>query len=329
MDFNSLKVVVTGASGFIGSHLAERLTIEGADVRCFVKYNSRNSIGNLEYVESAVRKNLKITFGNVEDPILVKRLIDGADIVFHLASLIGIPYSYIANYSYVQTNVLGTLHVLQACREHSVSRLVHISTSEVFGSGQYFPMDELHPLNAQSPYAASKIAADKLVQSFICSYDLPAVIIRPFNTFGPRQSSRAIIPSIVSQLFRDDELHVGTLSAVRDFTFVDDIVSGIVAAGIRDQILGEEINLGTGRGVQIKELVDKCVEITGCQKKVRQTSERLRPPKSEVMKLICNATKARSLLDWSPSFTVERGLVLTASFIKNNLSSYQDVGFAI
>ena len=278
-DFwNGKKVLVTGADGFIGSHLAERLGKEGAQVRAFVYYNSFGRWGWLDETEPCLMKNLEIFAGDIRDPNRVMEAVKGQETVFHLASLIAIPYSYHAPDSYVQTNVGGTLNVLNACRTVEVDRLVHTSTSEVYGTAQYVPIDEKHPLQGQSPYSATKIGADMLAESFCRSFNLPAVIMRPFNTYGPRQSARAVIPTILSQLYEGSkQIKLGALHPTRDFNFVEDIVSGFLALAEADAVVGRVLNVGSGKEISIGDLVDLLFRITGKAAEVICEEERFRP----------------------------------------------------
>jgi NAD dependent epimerase/dehydratase len=321
MDWQSKKVLVTGAGGFIGSHLTEALLKVGAQVTALVHYNSRNSWGNLELLPPELLKKLTIVSGNIEDSGLVNRAVRGQQIVFHLAALIAIPYSYHAPLSYVRTNVEGTLNVLEAAREFEVERVIHTSTSETYGTAIYTPIDEKHPMQGQSPYSASKIGADKIAESFSLSFNTPVVTLRPFNTFGPRQSARAVIPTIISQLLARDFVKLGSLDPVRDLNFVEDTVHGYLLAAEASRAPGEVINIGSGRGVTIGELLEIIQSIMGIRKPVVLDDQRIRPPKSEVFRLICDASKARDILGWQPAFTLEDGLRRTVEFI----SAHQDL----
>ncbi len=320
--YEGARVFVTGAGGFIASHLVEQLVLQGASVRAFVRYNSRADIGLLRYIPEPTLRKVEICFGDLRDYDAIIHAVRGMDIVFHLGALIAIPYSYLHPREVVETNVLGTLNILQACRENKVERLVHTSTSEVYGTGRYIPMDEGHPLHAQSPYAASKIAADKLAESFYCTYDLPVVTIRPFNTFGPRQSARAVIPTIISQALAGQEIHIGNLTTKRDFTFVLDTVRGFLLAGSIPGIEGETFNLGTGKEISVGEVITLIAGILGKELMVEQDPERFRPDKSEVMRLLSDFSKAQESLGWSPQWTFEEGLKQTVEWIRENLSNY-------
>lgn len=307
-------VLVTGAGGFIGSHLAEELARRGAKVRAFVHYNSRGSHGWLDETEPELKRGIEIAAGCITDAGRVRDAMRDCEIVFHLAALIGIPYSYSAPASYVQTNVVGTMNVLDACREYGISRLVHTSTSEVYGTAQYAPIDEKHPLNAQSPYAATKTAADQLVLSYECTFGIPAVVVRPFNTFGPRQSPRAIIPTVLGQLLAGaDEIRVGSLHPTRDFNFVSNTVDGFIAAAEapENSVIGEVFNLGSGREISIGDLIPLCMKVAGREARIVSQAERVRPGKSEVERLIADATKAERVLGYKPRVGLEEGLRLT------------------
>lgn len=313
--FEARKVLVTGATGFIGSHLVERLIALGSKVRAMSHYRSDPTLHNLEYLTEEQLEKLEIVRGNIEDPFFVRAAVEGCDTVFHLAALIGIPFSYVAPSSYIKTNIGGTLNVLEACRAGVVGRLVHTSTSECYGTAQYTPIDEAHPLQGQSPYAASKIGADKLVESYYDSFDLPAVILRPFNTFGPRQSYRAVIPAIISQLLGGSQtIKLGALDPVRDLTFVSDTVNGFLLAAASTTAVGQEINLGVGKGISIGDLVEKIFRIFGRKARIELDEKRLRPEKSEVDELISNNKKAAKLLDWRPEISLDDGLVRTLNF---------------
>ena len=324
MNIKSKNVVITGAGGFIGSHLTEELVRRGANVKAFVHYNSRNAWGLLELLEEDVLDEVEVVAGDITDPFFVKTATKDADIVFHLAALIGIPYSYIAPESYINVNIKGTLNVLQAGLDNEVEKIVHTSTSETYGTADYVPIDELHPLKGQSPYSASKIGADKMAESYYRSFDLPVTTIRPFNTFGPRQSARAIIPTIISQALTMDEVHVGSLSPVRDLTYVKDTVNGFIEIGISEKTIGEVINIGRGSGVTIGELLQKILRILGNEDmRVVEDADRVRPDKSEVMELICDNSKAKQLLGWSPHNTLDDGLAETIEWMRRYTNLYK------
>lgn len=317
------KVLVTGAGGFIGSHLVEELIRQGYSVRAFVHYNSRNSWGWIEELNSTIQDNLEMFPADIRDPFVVKKAIQGCSTVFHLAALIAIPYSYIAPGEFIETNIKGTLNILQASLEEKVNRVIHTSTSEVYGTAQYVPIDESHPLQGQSPYSASKIAADKLAESYYLSFGLPVTTIRPFNTYGPCQSARAIIPTVVTQALSEKEIVIGSLSPIRDLTYVLDTVSGFLKASQVEGSIGQVINLGSGKGISIGELVKKILNILKIDKPVIQDKKRFRPEKSEVLKLIANNKKAREVLDWKPTISFDEGLLKTINWLKQNLHFYK------
>jgi NAD dependent epimerase/dehydratase len=319
----STKVLVTGAGGFIGSHVAERLVREGFRVRAFVHYNSANYWHHLERVEPDIRREVEVFSGDIADPFAVDEAVRGCEIVFHLAALVAIPYSYLAPAAYVSANVTGTLNVLQACRRHRVARLLHTSTSEVYGTAQRVPIDEAHPLVGQSPYSASKIAADQLAESFWRSFKLPLTIVRPFNTYGPRQSARAVIPTIICQALANRTIRLGSLAPVRDFTYVEDTAAGFLAAAGSNAVLGETINLGVGRGVTIGELVAIIGNLLGRELPVQTDDQRLRPPDSEVMRLISNNDKCRRLTGWAPTVPLETGLAKAIDYVRAHPDDYK------
>jgi NAD dependent epimerase/dehydratase len=310
MDASQQTVLVTGAAGFIGSHLVAHLVHCGHRVRAFVRYNARQEVGHLAALGPDVRQQVEVFAGDLTDPTSVLRAMAGCQRVLHLGALIGIPYSYHAPAHYVATNVQGTLHVLEAARQVMPQRVVHVSTSEVYGTAQYSPMDEAHPLQAQSPYAATKIAADKLAESYARSFDLPVVTLRPFNTFGPRQSSRAVIPALLGQALWAPRIRVGDLSPVRDFVYVADTVTGMTAAAFTPDLSpGEVIHLGTGHGHRIQAVLQWVLAATGRKEEdvVRET-QRMRPPQSEVWRLVADARKAQTRLGWHPQVAFEDGL---------------------
>ena len=307
--------MVTGADGFIGSHLVERLVVEGAHVRAFCHYNSRGSLGWLDESDARVRSAIDIRLGDIRDAGFVAASMTDVEIVFHLAALIAIPYSYAAPQSFIDTNVTGTLHVLEAARRVGVGQVIQTSTSEVYGTPLTLPIIETHALNAQSPYAASKIAGDQLALAFHRTYDVPITVIRPFNTYGPRQSARAVLPSIIEQLLGGvDEVHLGRLDPRRDMTYVEDTVDGFVLAALVAPGAGEVIQLGTGRDVSIAELFEIVRGIIGSDATVIEDRERVRPDASEVQVLRSDPEKARRMLGWSPSHTLEEGLAATVAW---------------
>jgi len=324
MSWNGKRVLVTGAGGFIGSHLAEELVRQGASVRALLHYDSRPQRSNLELADPKLVAQVEILTGDVADPHFMMRAVKDCEVVFHLAALIGIPFSYVAPSAYVQTNIIGTVNVMEACRLHQTPRLVHTSTSECYGTAQYTPIDEKHPLQGQSPYSASKIAADKLAESFFLSFNLPVTVVRPFNTYGPRQSARAIIPTILSQLLSDrKKLRIGAADPIRDMNYVDDTVAAFLAAASSEKTLGEVINAGSGRGVSVGQLAELAMLVTGRTVPIEVDSARQRPSGSEVWKLIASNEKAKMLMDWSPKISLEEGIERTARFIKDHLSLYR------
>lgn len=324
MNWAGLRVLVTGAGGFIGSHLTEELARRGARVRALVRYNSRNHWGFLEGLPQDLARHVEVVSGDVADSYCVDRVVEGREVVFHLAALIGIPYSYQAPESYVSTNVSGALHVLEACRAHGVRKLVHTSTSEVYGTARYVPIDEEHPLQGQSPYSASKIGADQLALSFHRSFGLPVAICRPFNTFGPRQSARAVLPTIVAQLLQGAAvLRLGSLTPVRDFTYVSDTVAGFLAIAASKRSIGEVINLGAGRGRTVRDAGEIAMRLIGCRAAFRRDAARVRPPGSEVLRLISDNRKARRLLGWRPAVAFEEGLRRLVAHVRASPGQYK------
>ena len=319
MKLTQKRVLVTGAGGFIGSHLAERLATEGCHVVAMIHYDSRSGRSNLDFVDPKVLGQIEVIAGDIRDPHFMVRAVAGCDIVFHLAALVGIPYSYVAPTSYVETNIQGTLNVLQACRDKEVERVIHTSTSECYGTAQYTPIDERHPLKGQSPYAATKIGADKLAESFYLSYGLPVTTIRPFNTFGPRQSGRAVVPAILGQLLSGSrELRLGALSPVRDLNYVTNTVDGFLALARSDRTKGKVFNIGSGNGVSISDVVRLALKVVGRRVPVRRDMSRIRPRLSEVRALIADTAAARRLTGWHPRISLEEGLHKTAQFLKAN-----------
>jgi dTDP-glucose 4,6-dehydratase len=327
LTWSGKKVVVTGAGGFIGSHLVEALVAAGVETTAMVRYNSGSLIGNLAFMDVEARKTVRVVSGNVEDSDFVFRTIKGHDIVFHLAALIAIPYSYEAPRSYVRTNIEGTLNVLEAARCYDVARVVHTSTSEVYGTALTTPIDERHPLQGQSPYSASKIAADKLAESYYRSFGTPVTTLRPFNTFGPRQSARAFIPTIVSQALERDKIRLGALTPERDMTFVSDTVSGFIAAATTPGIEGMTINLGSGKTYSVGWFATRILDLMAVDKPIVQEEQRLRPALSEVMKLVSDNTRARDIMGWSPKVSLDDGLRRTVEFVQTYRSFYQTDGY--
>jgi dTDP-glucose 4,6-dehydratase len=317
------KVLVTGAAGFIGSHLVETLLKEGASVTAFIRYTSTGSIGMLEEIPIDKLEKVELYFGDLRDPYAVREALKGKDTVFHLGAVISVPYSYIHPREVIEVNVLGTLNILEASREFKIPNIVVVSTSEVFGTALYTPIDENHPRRGQSPYAASKISADEISRSFHLTYELPVKIIRPFNTFGPRQSQRAVISTIIVQALKGEEVKLGNLESVRDFTYVSDTVKGILLCGEKEDAIGRDINLGTGRGYRIRDVAERIFRILGTDKKIIVERERLRPEDSEVEKLIASNALASSLLGWKPEVDLDEGLRLTIDWIKDHIDFYR------
>jgi NAD dependent epimerase/dehydratase len=322
-ELKGKKVLVTGAGGFIGSHLTERLVRDGASVRALVHYNSRNDWGLLEMLAPEVLKNVEIFTGDVQDPFSVRKAVKGTDLVFHLAALIAIPYSYNAPQSYVTTNVQGTLNVVQACLDENVGKVVHTSTSETYGTALYAPIDEKHPLQGQSPYSASKIGADKIAESYYLSFGLQAATIRPFNTYGPRQSARAVIPTIISQVLSGGPLKLGSLHPTRDLNYVEDTVDGFIKVAQSDKSAGQVINVGSGSEISIGELAKKIMKIIGAEVEIITDDQRIRPEKSEVGRLLCDNSKARELTGWQPRVGLDEGLKRTVEWVRENRSHYK------
>jgi NAD dependent epimerase/dehydratase len=317
------RVAVTGAAGFIGSHLVDALARAGATVTAITRYNSSSSIGNLEFLDRDVRGVLKIAAGNIEDNDFVYQALEGQDVVLHLGALIAIPYSYEAPRSYVRTNIEGTLNVLQAGRRNAIGRIVHTSTSEVYGTALRAPIDEEHPLQGQSPYSASKIGADKLAESFFRSFGVPVVTLRPFNTYGPRQSARAFIPTIISQAVERDEIRLGSLTPERDMTYVSDTVAGFMAAGSQPGIEGMTINLGTGETYSVGWFAKRILSLMEVDKPIVSDAERMRPDQSEVLKLVSDNRLARRALGWEPRMEIDQGLMRMIEFVRSNPGFYQ------
>jgi NAD dependent epimerase/dehydratase len=317
------KVLVTGAGGFIGSHLVEALARRGARVTAMVHYDARPDLSNLELVSGDVRSSIEVVSGDIQDPYFVASAVRGQEIVFHLAALIAIPFSYVAPASFVATNVNGTLGVLEACRRHGTARLVHTSTSETYGTAQYTPIDEKHPLQGQSPYSASKIAADKLAESYHLSFDLPVATIRPFNTYGPRQSARAVIPTIISQALSSPTIRLGSLSPTRDLNFVLDTVEGFIAVAESEAAVGQVVNVGSGSAISIGELANVILRLMGVEREIVTDEQRIRPEKSEVLTLLCDPRKAAAVAGWRPRHTLEQGLAATIEFVRQHATRFR------
>jgi dTDP-glucose 4,6-dehydratase len=321
------RVLITGAGGFIGSHLAERAAQLGAHTRCLVRYTSHGSPGWL--AASTRRSELEIVYGDIRDYESVVRAAEGMDIIFHLAALVGIPYSYHSPRSYVQTNIQGTLNVLEAARRFGTERLICTSTSEVYGSALHVPMDERHPLQAQSPYSATKTGADKLAESYYRSFGLPVSIARPFNAYGPRQSTRAVIPTIVTQALAQSPVKLGNLDTTRDFTFVSDTVEGFIAIAERPETIGKTLNIGSGTQTSIRELTEVIFGLTGVNRPIQIEEQRLRPDASEVDRLCADSTLLKQLTSWAPQVTLREGLAQTIDWIRQNPGSHVIGSYAI
>lgn len=318
------KILVTGADGFIGSHLTEELVKQGFDVKAFSLYNSFNTWGWLDTLPQDIMENVEVFTGDVRDPNGVREAMKGTDAVFHLAALIAIPFSYHSPDAYVDTNIKGTLNVLQAAKQLDLDKVLITSTSEVYGTAQYVPIDESHPYQGQSPYSATKIGADRLAESFYRSFGLPVAIVRPFNTYGPRQSARAVIPTIITQLLAGkEEIRLGSLTPTRDFNFVKDTAQGFIEIYRSDKTVGEEINIATQNEISIGELAEELIKQTNPQAKIVCDEERLRPEKSEVNRLLGSNEKIKMLTDWEPRFTFEEGLAQTIDFFRDNLEKYK------
>lgn len=314
-------VLVTGADGFIGSHLTELLLAEGYRVRALSQYNSFNNWGWLERINNP---SLEVVCGDVRDPDFCRHITRGCEIVFHLAALIAIPYSYVAPDSYVDTNIKGTLNICQAARDCGVKRLLVTSTSEVYGTAQYVPIDEKHPYQGQSPYSATKIGADRLAESFYRSFELPVTIVRPFNTYGPRQSARAVIPTIVTQLLSGkQEIKLGSLTPTRDFNYVKDTAHGFIEIYKSDQTIGEEINIATQQEISIGQLAEELIRQINPGAKIVCDEQRLRPEKSEVNRLLGCNEKIRRLTQWRPEYTFEQGIAETIAFLRDHMEQYK------
>ena len=318
------QILVTGADGFIGSHLVEKLVSEGREVRAFVYYNSFNTWGWLDTLPKDVMSHVEVFTGDIRDPNGVREAMKNCDAVFHLAALIAIPFSYHSPDSYVDTNIKGTLNILQAARDLGVSRVLVTSTSEVYGTAQYIPIDEKHPYQGQSPYSATKIGADRLAESFYRSFDLPVTIVRPFNTYGPRQSARAVIPTVITQLLAGQtEIKLGSLTPTRDFNYVKDTANGFYQIFKSDKTIGEEINIATQQEISIGELAGELIRQINPVAKIVCDEQRLRPEKSEVNRLLGCNEKIRRLTTWEPQYTLEQGLAETITFLRDNLHKYK------
>ncbi|MTK11390.1 MAG: NAD-dependent epimerase/dehydratase family protein [Clostridiaceae bacterium] len=324
MNLKGKKVLVTGSEGFIGSHLTERLVELGVDVTALVQYNSFNNWGWIDTFDKKVKNSINVVTGDIREYDGMKRIIKSQDIVFHLAALIAIPYSYLSPMAYVRTNVEGTTNVLEACREYDVEKIVHTSTSETYGTALYVPIDEKHPMQGQSPYSASKIGADKIAESFYKSFNMPVATIRPFNTYGPRQSARAVIPTIISQILAGKtEIKLGSLTPTRDFNYVKDTTEAFIKVAESDKTIGEVINAGSNYEISIGDTVKKIIDIIGKDIKIICDEERIRPDKSEVNRLWADNSKIKKLTEWEPKYSLEEGLKETVDWIKDNMKYFK------
>ena len=324
MDLKGKKVLVTGSEGFIGSHLTERLVEMGADVTALVQYNSFNNWGWIDTFNEEIKKSIKVVTGDVREYDGMKKIIKGQEVVFHLAALIAIPYSYLSPMAYVRTNVEGTTNVLEACREYNVQKIIHTSTSETYGTALYVPIDEKHPMQGQSPYSASKIGADKIAESFHKSFDMPIATIRPFNTYGPRQSARAVIPTIISQILSGKtEIKLGSTTPTRDFNYVKDTTEAFIKIAQSDKTIGEVINASTNHEISIGDLVNKIVKLSGKNVNIICDEERLRPENSEVNRLWGDNQKIKKLTDWQQKYSLDDGLFETIKWIEKNMNYFK------
>jgi NAD dependent epimerase/dehydratase len=324
------RILITGAGGFIGSHVTELLLRQGHRVRALARYNARGDVGHLRHLPENLNANLEVRLGDITDAFLMRDLVAGCDIVLHLAALIGIPYSYIAPASYLATNAGGTLNLLEACRQAKTARIVVTSTSEVYGTALYTPIDEKHPLQGQSPYSASKIAADKLAEAYYRSFDLPVVTLRPFNTYGPRQSARAVIPAVLAQALKGaKEIQLGNVTPQRDLTFVTDTARAFMRAATASGIEGETIHFGQGCAISVRELAEMCLEAAGRTATLTTVEQRSRPQKSEVGLLLSDSSKAKKLLGWSPEVALVDGLRATADYVRAHLDYYDAEGYVV
>jgi NAD dependent epimerase/dehydratase len=324
MNWQGKKVLVTGADGFIGSHLTERLVELGADVTALSQYNSFNNWGWIDTFDKKVKDSIKVVTGDIREYDGMKRIIKGQEVVLHLAALIAIPYSYQSPMAYVRTNIEGTTNVLEACREYEVEKIVHTSTSETYGTALYVPIDEKHPMQGQSPYSASKIGADMMAESYYKSFNMPIATLRPFNTYGPRQSARAVIPTIISQILAGKtEIKLGSLTPTRDFNFVLDTAEAFIKVAESERTIGEVINAGSNYEISIGDTVKKIISILGKDVKILCDDQRLRPENSEVNRLWADNTKIKELTDWKPNYNIDRGLEATIEWVRNNMQHFK------
>lgn len=324
MNLKGKKVLITGAEGFIGSHLTERLVELGADVTALVQYNSFNNWGWIDTFDKNILSNIRVETGDIRELDCMNRIVKGQEVVMHLAALIAIPYSYLSPMAYVRTNVEGTTNVLEACRLHDVQKIVHTSTSETYGTALYVPIDEKHPMQGQSPYSASKIGADNMADSFYRSFNMPIATIRPFNTYGPRQSARAVIPTIISQILAGKrEIKLGSLTPTRDFNYVKDTAEAFVKIAESDASIGQVINAGSNYEISIGDTARKIIEIIGHDVKILCDEERLRPEKSEVNRLWADNTKIKELTGWEPKYSIDKGLEETVEWVKKNMDKFK------
>ena len=329
MRWNGKKVLITGAGGFIGSHLTERLVRLGADVTAFVRYNSRGEWGSLKFLPDEIISEVKVEMGDLKDPFAAQKIVQNKEIIFHLAALIGIPYSYVNPIDYVQTNALGTSYLLQASRGGNLEKFIHTSTSEVYGTAQYVPIDENHPLQGQSPYSASKIAADQMALSFYRAFEMPVAVIRPFNTYGPRQSTRAVIPTIIFQGLKKDEIKLGSLTPKRDLNFVGDTVEGFIRMAESPNSIGEVINVGSSKEITIGDLAQKISVLLGKKGEIVHDSDRMRPEASEVERLQADIKKAKKLLNWEPQTSLDEGLTQTIEWVRGQMSFFPEESYQV
>ena len=323
------RALVTGAAGFIGSHLVEELVERGYQVRCFVRYTSTNNLGYLNDLSPEKRKEVEVVAGDLKDGEAIRQAAQGVDVIFHLAALVGIPYSYVHPLEVIETNVTGTVNVLLAALDHGVGRVIHTSTSEVYGTAQYVPIDENHPLQGQSPYSASKIGAEKIVESFNASFGLPTTVIRPFNVFGPRQSARAVIPTIITQALVQDEIKLGNFDVTRDFTYVQDTVNGFITAAESDAAIGGLFNIGSNYEISIGQIAEKIIRLVGRDVRLVQDEKRVRPTKSEVRRLWADNQLAYKTFGWAPKVSFDEGLERTIRWVSQNIDRFRVGEYAV